>query len=82
MNFNKNNTYFTSDCHYGHENIIKHCNRPFTDVEHMNTVLIDNHNRVVRPNDNVINLGDFAFRGNSADTYLKKLNGLAKTRFL
>ena len=75
MNFNKNNTFFTSDSHFGHFNICKHCNRPFSDVHHMNKVLTDNHNSIVRPNDNLICLGDFCFRGNSADTYLNNLNG-------
>lgn len=49
---------FTSDEHFGHENIIKFCNRPFTDVNHMREVLIQNHNSVVKPDDHVIHLGD------------------------
>lgn len=75
MNFNKNNTFITSDTHWGHANIIRHCSRPFVDVNHMNKVLVDNHNSLVRPNDNLIHLGDFSFRGDSAETYLNNLNG-------
>ena len=75
MNFNKNNTWISADAHFGHYNIIKLCNRNFDDDIHMNSRLTDNWNSVVRPDDNVIHLGDFAFRGNSADTYIKNLNG-------
>ena len=64
-----------SDTHYGHWNICKHCDRPFSDVHHMNSILTNNHNSIVRPNDNVIHLGDFCFRGNSADSYITRLNG-------
>lgn len=52
--------YFTADQHYGHENIIKYCNRPFKDADEMNRTMIDNHNAVVRKNDIVYTVGDFA----------------------
>lgn len=31
--------YFTSDLHFGHENIIKYCNRPFNNADEMNSAL-------------------------------------------
>jgi len=54
-------TFFTSDTHFNHYNIIKYCNRPFGSVEEMTTVLTENWNKVVSPNDVVWHLGDFAF---------------------
>ena len=65
--------YFTADQHYGHTNIIKYCNRPFSSIEEMNRALIRNHNAVVSKNDIVYHLGDFSFRQHSH--YLKDLNG-------
>lgn len=56
--------YFTSDLHLGHSNIIKYCNRPFSDVEEMNEALIENWNKTVDNNDKIFVLGDFAL-GNS-----------------
>jgi calcineurin-like phosphoesterase family protein len=54
-------TFFTSDHHFSHSNIIKYCNRPFSDVEEMNRILIENWNSVVKTNDTVYHLGDFGF---------------------
>lgn len=69
--------YFTSDLHFGHLNIIKYCNRPFSDVEEMDKILIDNWNRRVNKNDTVYILGDFIKNGdhNVINNYLSQLNG-------
>lgn len=57
--------FFTSDLHFGHENIIKYCNRPFDNVENMNKTLIDNWNETVPEDGIVFDLGDFALGGSS-----------------
>lgn len=71
------NTWFTSDTHFFHENIIKFCNRPYGSVEQMNNALINNWNLVVKPEDHVWFLGDFSF-GNVPDTegILEQLAGI------
>lgn len=59
------NYWFTSDYHLGHANIIKYCNRPFRDLDHMNKTIIRNHNARVKEGDIVIHIGDFCFRNTS-----------------
>lgn len=67
--------WFTGDTHFGHANIIKYCNRPFKDVDEMDNTLIENWNRIVKPNDLVYHLGDFLFKGKKANELLSVLNG-------
>lgn len=70
------NLFFISDTHFGHENIIKFCNRPFGSVAEMDEKLIENWNSVVGPNDYVFHLGDFCFKGSQYwDRILDQLNG-------
>lgn len=52
--------WIISDTHFYHRNIIRYCNRPFTSVEQMNQVLIENWNSLVKSSDVVFMLGDFA----------------------
>ena len=70
------NTWFTSDTHFDHAEIIQYCNRPFKDVEHMNEALIRNWNSRIKPYDFVIFLGDFVFKkSRRVDYFLDRLNG-------
>ena len=51
-------TYFTSDQHFGHFNIIRLCQRPFGSLEEMDAVLLERWNAKVKPADVVYVLGD------------------------
>lgn len=53
--------FFVSDMHFGHNNIIKYCDRPFTNVETMDDALVRNWNATVGTLDTVYHLGDWAF---------------------
>jgi len=74
-------TFLTGDLHLGHKNshggIVTMCNRPFESVPHMDSCFIANNNAVVSPDDEVIDLGDFAFRcsPNYAVECLQEMNG-------
>ena len=68
--------FFTSDTHFGHRNIIKYCQRPFSCIEEMDDALIANWNRVVGKDDIIFHLGDFAMGGSAEwSRLLQKLNG-------
>lgn len=68
--------FFTSDTHFGHKNIIKYCERPFSDYEVMDSQLIKNWNSVVGDTDVVYHLGDLALGPSERwDWILKSLNG-------
>ena len=68
--------FFTSDTHFHHENIIKFCNRPFTDVQEMDNILVERWNEVVPVDATVFHLGDFAWGGyNVWKNVRERLNG-------
>jgi calcineurin-like phosphoesterase family protein len=71
------NTFFISDTHFHHSNIIKYCNRPFNDAVEMNKTIIKNWNAVVKPDDLVYHLGDFCFGRENYhfDSVFNQLNG-------
>jgi calcineurin-like phosphoesterase family protein len=67
-------TFFTSDQHFDHKNIIKYCHRPFANVDEMNEALVEKHNAIVTNYDTVYHLGDFCFSG-KGKSWLDRLNG-------
>lgn len=76
MRIEHQNIHFASDFHIGHKNIIKFDNRPFSDVDEMHQVLINNWNSCVGKDDIVFYLGDFSFKNrNLAKWFKDKLNG-------
>ena len=61
------NTWFCSDHHFGHANIIKFTDkpggkliRPFASIEEHDETIIANHNALVTPKDRVYFMGDVA----------------------
>lgn len=72
-------TWFTSDLHFFHNNIIKYCKRPWYNFQEMNEALIVRWNSVVKPGDTVFNLGDLAMGGRSKGPHLaamlSRMNG-------
>lgn len=68
-------TYFTSDWHLGHKRILELCNRPFRDVDHMNSQLIERCNDIVREKDTLIMHGD-----NVMGTYAQTVELLRQIR--
>ena len=54
--------FITSDHHFGHENIIKHCSRPFRNADEMDATMVDRWNEVVGPDDDVYIAGDFSHK--------------------
>jgi len=70
------NIFFIADTHFGHANISKYCNRPFSSKE-MDEMMIERWNNVVKCHDLIYHLGDFAFCCSPAyaENVLKHLNG-------
>ena len=67
--------YFTSDQHFGHDNIRKYCDRPFSSVKEMDEEMIKRWNSVVKDySDIVYHLGDFCL-GDNAKPYISRLVG-------
>lgn len=55
--------FFTADLHFGHENIITSCKRPFKNATHMDKTIVRNWNRVVGEEDWVYVVGDVSMMG-------------------
>ena len=67
--------YYIADTHFGHENILKLCDRPFGNVGAMNEALITAWNARVKGDDTVFILGDLFFRCPDPEPILQQLKG-------
>lgn len=71
------NTWFSSDFHLSHANIIRFCNRPFSSIVEMDETIISNWNSRVGQYEHAYFLGDFAFCDvEKAQRLLNRLNGV------
>jgi calcineurin-like phosphoesterase family protein len=70
------NTFFTSDIHFGHKNILEYEkeHRPFRNVDEMNRTIIERWNTVVQPEDAVWILGDLVINKGALEN-MRLLNG-------
>jgi calcineurin-like phosphoesterase family protein len=75
-------TWFTSDFHLGHFNIIRYCNRPFADTQEMNEAIVERMNASVKPNDVLYFLGDFCMGGPKAVALYRNQIGCKTIHFI
>ncbi|TFG17201.1 MAG: hypothetical protein EU531_03985 [Promethearchaeota archaeon] len=68
--------WFTADFHLSHKNIIKYCNRPFKDVEQMDTVILTNLENSLESGDILYYLGDLTFKEEIAKEFFERFNDL------
>lgn len=74
--FFSDNTYFTSDTHFGHRGVIEYSKRPFADREEMDRVMIERWNDTVRSDSTIFHLGDVSLRKITATVgILQQLKG-------
>lgn len=66
--------YFTSDPHFGHDRAFIYGPRGFGNIQEHDNTIIENWNKVVKPEDTVYLLGDVALKDN--DNALKCVNSL------
>lgn len=67
------NIWVISDTHFNHENIIKYCERPFSDSYQMDDYISTMWNEVVKPNDKIYHLGDVYFGKGASPNYISNL---------
>lgn len=65
--------WLISDTHFFHNNIIRYCDRPFDNSDHMDEYLLERWNHVVKPGDKVYHLGDVFIGSNKEEEKFKAL---------
>lgn len=75
------NAFLISDTHFSHSNILTFLNpdgsrlRSFDSVAEMDETMVENWNKVVKPNDRVYHLGDVCFKNAYLQAIMPRLNG-------
>ena len=54
-------TWFSSDYHWAHKNILEYDSRPFPSIEKHDIHIVQEYNKLVNPQDDFYFLGDLAF---------------------
>ena len=68
--------FYISDCHFGHNNVIQYDGRPFSSVDEMDEIMIENWKKRVKEEDEVYIIGDFCYRSEKNPIwYLNQLPG-------
>ena len=67
--------FYTSDLHFDDKNILHLCNRPYSSVDEMNTILKQNWNSRIKPEDHVYILGDICMNEQGFIDHMNDLNG-------
>lgn len=65
--------WISSDWHWGHFNVIRYCNRPYTTTMEMNQAIVDQCNKQVKEDDTLYILGDVAVNPEMVEIYLPKI---------
>lgn len=66
--------WYTADLHFGHEGIIKFCNRPFQNADQADETMLRNLHERVGPGDQLWVIGDFSMGRRSLDKkWLKEM---------
>lgn len=72
--------YLTADTHFNHSNILRYCNLPFKDVNHMNEAMYDSWVSTVGRKDEVYHIGDVAF--GDVEPVVKRFKALPGKKYL
>lgn len=51
--------YWTSDLHFGHNNVIAYCKRPYKNLDEMHKSLVMKWNSLLTPSDDMVFVGDW-----------------------
>ena len=64
--------FVISDTHFYHKNIINYCHRPFNNIDYMNNYMIKKWNSIIKNDDTIYHLGDFALGWDKSNFKTKK----------
>ena len=68
--------FFYSDPHFGHQNVIEYCDRPWETANEMNEALIELYNKTVNEKQTVVWVGDcFFISSRESKEIMDRLNG-------